>query len=116
MDIVKGSSVKVVGTVYSDWTGTVATSTVADLTGGTIKMFVKLRATDLDADALLTISGTVTNGPLGLCEVVVPASSTNTITYNDLFYEVVAKLAIGTYYRTGVLYFNLKPNVAKVLF
>lgn len=116
MDIIKGQSVSIISTVYSNWTGNPATSTIADITGSTIKMYVKVRETDLDAAAVLTLNGAVTDGPNGICTVPIAASDTNALSYTDIFYEIVVKLADGTYQRNGVQLFNLKPNLGKTLF
>lgn len=116
MELVKGSSVKIVNTVYSNWTGDATTSLIANLTGATINMYVKKRDGDSDANALLTKSGNVTDAVNGVCEVVVAAGDTNNLSYMNLVYEIVVKLSDGTYVRSGVNLFTLLPNVGKTLF
>lgn len=116
MDIIKGSSVTDLFTVYSYWTGTASTSTIADITGATIKLYVKLRAEDADVDALLTLNGAVTDGINGIGNVPFAAADTNTIPFSNVFYEIVVKLTSGSFIRSGVQPFNIKPNVMKTLF
>lgn len=115
MDIIKGSTTKFVNTVYSDY----AALTIANIAGASVKMYVKLFADDLDVNALINKNGTVTDGPNGLCEVLITAADTNTLTsaQTDLVYEIVVKLADGvTFYRSGVMPFNVLTNVIKTLF
>lgn len=116
MDIVRGSSVVISCTVYSYWSGTSATSVVADLTGAEVRLLVKLRPADDDAAALLNKAGGVINPAAGLMEVGIDAADTNDIPYSDMYYEIVTKLSDSTFIRNGVEYFNLKPNVLKTLF
>lgn len=116
MEVIKGSTFKIIQVVYSYWSGQADTSTLANITGSTIKLFLKQRDSDPDSAALLTLNGTVTDGPNGECEVAFTAANTNDLSYSSLVYEVVVKLADSSYLRSGVLPFILKPNVGKVLF
>jgi hypothetical protein len=116
MELIKGQSAKVQATVYSYWSGQAATSVLANLVGATIKTYIKERESDADSAALLTINGTVTDGPNGLCESAITAAQTNTLSFTRLVIETVAKLAGGDYIRSGVEPLILLPNVGKTLF
>jgi hypothetical protein len=119
MDVIKGSSFAIGGTVYTVWTGDASTSTIAtpvQMTGATVKLFVKQRETDSDANAILNISGTVVSTSLATVQASVTAAQTNDLSYQNLVFELVTKLSDGTFHRSGVDAFNLKPNVCKTLF
>lgn len=116
MDIVKGASVKLTSTVYSYWSGNSATSILANLTGGTVKLYVKKRDGDSDADAILTKTGTITDAVNGVVDTLIAASDTNTLSFQNMVCEIVAKDNLGSYIRSGVLPFTLLPNVGKTLF
>lgn len=117
MDIVRGSSNEVAFTAYKVWAKDVDSRQVADITGSTIKMFIKARATDPDSAAILTLNGVVVDGVNGKGKVVITAANTNNLSYQSLVYEIVTKLADGiTYIRNGVQDLNINMNVGKVLF
>jgi hypothetical protein len=110
--LVKGSSAKFVGTVYLDNAKTI----LASLIGATVKLYVKARATDTDANALFTVNGSVTSTQLATYEAAITAANTNSLQYNKIFGEVVIKLNDGTFIRTGVVEIALDENVMKTLF
>lgn len=119
MEIVKGETASISGTVYSYWTGIASTSTIADVTGGTVTCIVKRNYTDADNASVLTLSGSVVSGPAGTVIVPIAASDTNglmDITQNpvDWYYEVVVKVST-TYYRTGVQLITILPHAIKTL-
>jgi hypothetical protein len=114
--IVKGSSVDILATVYSYWTGDASTSVIANLTGSTINAYFKNRPGDSDANAVFTKGGVVTDPTNGICKVTIAAADTNTLSQPKLYYEIVIKMADGTYIRTGVQDIILDPNVGKTLF
>lgn len=119
MDVIKGSSCVIGGVVYTNWTGDSSTSTLAtpaQMTGATVNLYVKQRETDSDANAVLTISGTVLDINAATIQAVITATQTNTLSYQNMVYEIVVKLSDGTYHRSGVQPFILKPNVGKTLF
>lgn len=112
MDIVKGSSVKFSLTVYIDD----AATTLANLTGATIKLMVKNRITDPDASALVDRTGVVTDAVNGLAEVVMLAADSMALNYFSLKMEIVVKLSDGSYIRTGPIDLHLIEAVKKTLF
>lgn len=116
MEIVKGASVKFSAVFYSIWTGDTATSTLANLTGGSGKLYVKNRDGDSDANAILTKVGTITDAVNGAMDFLIAASDTNILSYQILVCEFVAKDTNGSYIRSGVLPLTLVANVGKTLF
>ena len=119
MDVIKGSSIAVGGTVYTYWTGDASTSVLAtsvQMTGATVNLYVKQRETDSDANAILTKSGSVLDLNAATVQASVLASDTNILSYQNMVCELVVKLSDGTYHRSGVVPFVLKPNVGKTLF
>jgi hypothetical protein len=119
MELVKGSDATVGGTVYILWTGVASSSTIAtptQMTGATVKFYVKRSNNDLDAAAILTINGTVVSTTLATVQAVITAAQTNALTYQGLVCEMVTKLSDGTFQRSGSEPFNLLPNVGKTLF
>lgn len=113
--IVKGSSITIEGTAYTDQSQT----TKANLTSATITFICKRRADDADGAALFTKtlgSGvTITDAANGAYTVVISASDTNSLTFKFIYYETVIKLSSGAYIRNGVnelpLYANLKVSL-----
>jgi hypothetical protein len=116
IEIIKGSSVILESTVYSYWSGSVSSSITANLAGAIVKCYVKKRDGDSDANALLTINGTVTDTVNAICQVIITAAQTNGLSYPNVVFEIVVKLADGSYLRTGVEQLIIKPNVGKTLF
>jgi hypothetical protein len=114
--IVKGSSFDILATVYSNWTGDTATSTLANLTGATIQAYFKNRQGDLDSAAVFNKVGSIVSAVDGTLKVTVAASDTNGLSQQKLYYEVVVKMADGTFIRTGVVELFLDGNVLKTLF
>lgn len=106
-------------TVYSKWTGQASTSTPANLAGATVKCYIKKRPDDADTEVLIPVANlvvTITDAGNGLCEVAIAPVDTNTLSYQKVFYEVVAKTAGGAYIGNGVGELEIKPNVGKTLF
>lgn len=116
IEIIKGRTATLSGVVYSTWTGYASTSTVADISGGTVKAYFKNSEFDLDASAVVTLTGSVVSGPAGTYTVPILASDTNALTQRDLFYEVVVKVGATTYYGSGSDVITLLNNVGKTLF
>lgn len=116
MEMIKGETKLIRGTVYSDWTGLVTTSTLANLTGATTKGYLKNRDTDSDAVAVATINGVNIDAVNGEVGVTIPAATTNALSQQKLWFEMVTKLADGSYIRSGAQELVLKPNVGKTLF
>jgi hypothetical protein len=116
MEMVKGASVKFSAVFYSVWTGDTATSILANLTGGSGKLYVKNRDGDSDANALFVKNGTITDAVNGAMDFLVAAADTNLLSYQNLVCEFVAKDNTGAYIRSGVLPFTLVANVGKTLF
>lgn len=119
MEIVKGSSASIDGTVYSYWSGVAATSTVADVTGGSVTCLIKRNFTDADNQAVLTLIGSVVSGPAGTVRVPITAAATNALTeisanQVDWYYEVLVKVGT-TYYRTGVQFISILPHAILTL-
>lgn len=122
MEIVKGETAIFSGVAYSYWSGVASTSTLADITGSTIKTYIKKNVNDADGAAVATLTGTVTSGPAGTFTSTLPASTSNAWTEItdksvDWFLEHVVKLADGTtYIRSGVQFLSILPNLGKTLF
>ena len=119
MEIVKGETASIDGTVYSNWTGVASTSTVANVTGGAVSCLVKRNYTDADNQAILTLAGSVVSGAAGTVTVPIAASDTNVLTdivlnQVDWYYEVLVKVGT-TYYRSGVQFITILPHVIKTL-
>jgi hypothetical protein len=55
-------------------------ATAYDLTGCTIKMYVKKKPTDLDAEAIITKTGTLTDAANGVAEFYLVPADTNDAT------------------------------------
>lgn len=115
-DIIKGATNKLSHTIYSVWTGQAATSTKANLTGGTVKTYFKQRDTDSDAAAILVIDGTVTDALNGGAETNITAAQTNDLSYGRLWVQTVAKDVNGNYHRSLPEFVNLVATVGKTLF
>jgi hypothetical protein len=122
MEIVKGETATFEGTAYSYWTGVASTSTVADITGATIKTYIKRNINDADNAAVITITGTIVTPAAGLFRSTLLASDTNGLTEItdkpvDWYFEHVVKLSdLTTYIRSGVQFLTILPNVGKTLF
>jgi large exoprotein involved in heme utilization and adhesion len=119
MEIVKGESASINGTVYSYWSGVASTSTIADVTGGSVSCLIKRNYTDNDNQAVLTLTGSVVSGPAGTVTVAITAAATNALTditsnQVDWYYEVLVKVGT-TYYRTGVQFISILPHAIKTL-
>ncbi len=114
--IIRGRTAVIECTVYDEWTGQASSSTPANITGATVKAFIKKRSGDPDADALATIDATLVTPLVGLCRVVIPAATSNPWNYQSLVIEVVAKKANGEYIGNGVNELKIDPNVGKILF
>jgi len=121
MEIVKGESATIESTTYSYWSGEAASSTIADITGGTVKFMLKRNFTDADGSAILNLSGAIISGPAGTCRVTIAATDTNSLTditdhQVDWYYEIVVKLVDGTtYIRSGVQFITILPHAIKAL-
>lgn len=115
-DIIKGATQKLVHVIYSTWTGQAATSTKANLTGGTVKTYFKQRDTDSDAAAVLTITATITDALNGGAETNITAAQTNDLSYARLWVQTVAKDSTGNYHRSLPELVNLVATVGKTLF
>jgi hypothetical protein len=110
--LVKGSSAKFVSTVYLDDNGT-----LANVAGATIKLQIKKRDTDTDAQALLLKTGSITSAALSTMEVPITAAESLALgSYNEVVYEIIVKLADGSFIRSGVKKLQLLPQVLKTLF
>ena len=111
---IRGSSITIQATVYTDQTKTVA----ADITSATIFCIVKKRPEDLDTEAIFNKSvgsGITIVTPLaGRCDISFSASDTNLI-FKQVYYEIVVKLASGTVIRNGINEIKVYGNVRKVL-
>lgn len=111
---IRGSSLTIQATVYTDQTKTVA----ADITSATIFCIVKKRPEDLDSEAIFSKSvgsGITIVTPLaGRCDISFSASDTNLI-FKQVFYEIVVKLAGGTVIRNGINEIKVYGNIRKVL-
>ena len=111
---IRGSSITIQATVYTDQTKTVA----ADITSATIFCIVKKRPEDLDSEAIFSKSvgsGITIVTPLaGRCDISFSASDTNLI-FKQVYYEIVVKLASGTVIRNGINEIKVYGNVRKVL-
>jgi hypothetical protein len=122
MEIVKGETGSFESVVYSYWSGSASTSTIADVTGATIKCYIKRNINDADGSAVLTLTGSVVLGPSGTIRVPIAAGDTNGLTEIvdrgvDWYAEQVVKMADGTtYIRSGVQPITVLPNVGKTLF
>lgn len=119
MEIVKGETASIDGTVYSYWSGVASTSTVANVTGGAVSCLVKRNYTDADNQAVLTLAGSVVSGPAGTVTVPIAASDTNALTeisqnQVDWYFEILVKVGT-TYYRTGVQFLTILPHAIKTL-
>lgn len=114
--IERGRDATIECTVYSLWTGQASSSVVANITGATVKAYIKKRSGDPDADALAVIDATLTTPLSGICQVTVLASLSNPWNYQRLVIEVVAKTAGGQYIGNGVNDLVIDPNVGKTLF
>lgn len=110
---IRGSSLTIEATVYTDQTKTVA----ADITGATIYCIVKKRSEDLDGEALFSKSVgsgiTIVDATAGRCNVAFTATDTN-ITIKQCYYEIVVELQDGvTVIRNGVNEVRVCGNVRK---
>jgi hypothetical protein len=116
LTIIRGRTATVECTVYSLWTGQASSSIPANITGGTVKAYIKVRDGDADADALATINASLTTPLFGVCRVTIPAATSNAWSFQKVVIEVVAKTAGGEYIGNGVNDLVIKPNVGKTLF
>lgn len=110
VEIVKGNSVKF-SCVVKDNNGV-----VIDLTSATLKLVVKKNDSDLDSAALVNKNGSIITANAGTCEVVLTAAESNALPYDNVVYELIVKLADGSYIRTGSDRITLRANVLKTLF
>lgn len=93
----------------------------ADITGSTIKFMLKATQNDPDSVAVITkTSGAGITGLIpyanGAFEVALTAAELNTLSYNIMFYEIIVKLATGTFIRTGIVPVQILGNVLKTLY
>lgn len=117
--MIKGRDAVLEFTVYSKWTGQASTSTPANLAGASIKCYIKKRPDDSDTEVIIPVANivcTVTGAGDGLGEAAIAAADTNGLSYQKVFFEIVAKTAGGKYIGNGVGELEIKPNVGKTLF
>lgn len=94
----------------------------AVITGATIKCILKpeVRSADGATGVVLKQTGgsgiVITDGPNGICEVTIAATDFNTVAYNSLSMECVAKLADGSFIRNGIEEVRIEGNTLKTLF
>jgi hypothetical protein len=113
MDLIRGESCKFFVTVYAD----ASRKILANISGATIKLIIKKRDTDTDANALINKNGTILSSTDATAEVLLLASESNAFAaYNELVFEIIVKLADGSFIRSGTEKLNLKPSVLKTLF
>ena len=97
----KGQTAKIESVVFTD-----DGLTTANLNGSSIRFMLKKNPADPDSQALLTKnigSGIdITNATGGICQVTLTAADTNNLSYLSLYFEILVKLADGTYIRTGM--------------
>lgn len=117
MAIIRGRNATLECVVYSKWTGQASTSIPANLAGASVKCYIKKRPDDADSEVLIpVIDGSITDAVNGLVDVPITAANTNILSYQKVFFEVVAKTAGGVYIGNGVGELEIKPNVGKTLF
>jgi hypothetical protein len=114
-EVVKGSTVKIESTVYSDIDLNLAVS----ITGSTITVLVKKSPNDLDAVALLTktigTGVTIIDGPAGRFDTLLAASELNDLSYSSIYFESLCKLSTGEHIRSGIEEIVIRPNLIKTL-
>lgn len=115
MNIVKGSTFKLKHTVYADFDSL----SPADITAATISVMFKKNEQDPDSGALFTKavgSGvTITNGSGGLCETVVAATDTNSLSLSRLYFEILVKTSSGDHIRSGIERIEMDVKLIKTL-
>lgn len=111
---IRGASLTIQATVYTDQTKTVA----ANITSATIFCIVKKRPEDLDTEALFSKSVgsgiTIVTPTSGRCDIAFTATDTNII-FKQVYYEIVVKLTDGTVVRNGINEVRVYGNVRKIL-
>lgn len=112
--IVKGQTLRIKSTVYSD-----DGVTPANITAALITTMIKKSYKDIDANAVLTKTQaagvTITSGVNGTCETLFTAAETLTFQSGSLFYEILVKLASGEHIRSGAVEFIVDNNLIKAL-
>jgi hypothetical protein len=117
--MIKGRSTILECVVYSKWTGQASTSIPANLASATVKCYIKKRPDDDDTQVIIPVVNlvaTITDAVNGLVEITVAPADTNVLSYQKVYFEVVAKTAGGAYIGNGVGEIEIKPNVGKTLF
>lgn len=113
MEVIKGETLNIKSKVYLD----VDQRLLANCTGSTSTMMVKAREGDSDASAIITKAGSISDGPNGEISFSFSAAETLALpSYHKVVFEIVVKLADGTFIRTGVDDLYLLSNVLKTLF
>ena len=110
MKVVRGRTLIIESTVYA------YRPLVANLAGATVQTMFKINARDADVDALYDKTATITDALGGVCQTVLSAAETLTLTQDKVFVEVVAKLSDGTFIGSGITELEVEGNVLKTLF
>lgn len=108
--VVRGSTFDITGTV------TGSNGAAQDITGATIKCYVKRLASDPDSAILLNKTGAAVVAASGTYRVSFTASDTNSLDYGTYAVEVVVKLASGDFIRNGENVLLITQNVLRTLF
>ena len=118
MKIIRGNTTPLISVCYLDSWG----NQIADVTGATIKAVFKKNPKDSGADVIIPTkrvgSGVtiIAPGTNGVVQTLLTATETNAISQNKIFFELVVKLADGTFIRNGIEEIEVTGNVLKTLF
>lgn len=115
--IVRGATVTINATVWLDKKNKIPMPLAGN---GGIKTIVKKNPRDVDADALFVKSLgagiAILDAPNGQIQIVFTAADTNVIAQNRIYYETIAKLADGSFNRSGIDELEVEGNALKTLF
>lgn len=110
-EVKKGTSFRIHSVIYQD------ELTLANLVGATATAMLKKDATDPDASAVAsyTIGSGIQDAGNSILVTTIPASATNNLSFQKLFFEILVKLADGTFIRSETDEINLKRNIVNTL-
>jgi len=116
IEIIKGSDLSIAAVVYNEWTGNIATSLPANLTGATVRAIFKDSLNDTDAQELFNVTCTIVDALNGIISIPITAAQTNNQSLNKIYFQVAAKLASGIFRKSEVQSLVLKQNIYLTLF
>ena len=102
-------------TIYTLIKFTTASGGPLNITNGTVTLMIKESENDIDADAIISKTGTILDAVNGLAKVELTPTEANGIPSTPLVAEGMVVFADGNLHRTKTLKTFFEPNVIKAI-